>query len=144
MNCISEEFIRTSFPYLNIVEIIFPNNEKFNNLHQKIWKMQVSFYHFPFSKNGYIDNFLYNEAKIQTRHLFIKKSLDMTSRYVYLSIYLNKVNNFLLLVEINNFKLNIDKILSSEFEFYKVFSDEEIVMMQKGEYEWELVYKLNY
>lgn len=137
---INKNDIQSQFPKMNIIEIIYPNDEKYKTLHKNLWKMPAKTQQFSFSTNGEIDENLYQTSKIQARQLFIEKIKSINNEFAYINIQLHKQNMLL--------KLNIESIFPYietlfNYCFYKVFNEQELIILQKGEYEWEVVFNIH-
>ncbi|MBN6074797.1 hypothetical protein HYE60_05985 [Aggregatibacter actinomycetemcomitans] len=134
-----KEYLAKHYPYLEQLDILDEDNKVYRHLIESSWSLGGAVYTFPFSMTGVIDVELYDVEKIKARNFLKAKILEMKSDFGYIGLYINE-KYILVYVSINNLKAHIKEFLDDYLsDDFKIFNDKERVMIQKGEYEWEVV-----
>lgn len=133
-----KKILNNKFFYLSPILIISKEDDLYHKLIEASWKLDGNIYVFPFSTTGIIDKKLYKSERIKAEKLFIEKVLEMKGKYAYVGVYVGE-DYFLIKVDLVLFKSKIDLFFKDYDDIFKVFNDAEKVLMQKGEYEWEVV-----
>ncbi len=133
-----KKYLKEKYFYLNPILILSEEDDSYSNLIINSWKLDGNIYAFPFTTTGIIDEELYDSERKKAEKLFIEKVLEMKEKYAYVGIYIDE-DYFLIKVDLGLFKKKVYDFSRDYGDFFKIFNDTEKVLIQRGEYEWEVV-----